>query len=102
MAPLAFLILLIVGLSLLARDEGFLTRLNWKIIFQSTAVVAILAIGETAVIIAGEIDLAVGRVLAFAGVLAAFGMVQHHFGMWPAVGVSLLAGAGCGLVSGVL
>ncbi|MCC6731383.1 MAG: ABC transporter permease [Chthonomonadales bacterium] len=101
-APLAFLLVLVVVLGLAARGEGFLSRANWRTIVQSTAVVAILAIGETVVIIAGHIDLSVGRVLALSGVTAAAGMVFHGTGTAGGLALACASGAACGLANGLL
>lgn len=101
-APLSFLLVMVIALSIVARDQGFMTRMNWNTIFQSTAVVAVLALGETAVIIAGHIDLSVGRILALCSVMAAWLMVGRGWGVAPAVAASCLTGAACGAVSGLL
>src|SRR5438067_6598426 len=79
LAPLSFLILLFVILSL--TSPNFASRLNMKQLAVQAAVVAILACGQTAVIISGNIDLSVGAVMAFAGVTAAIAMGQHHVGL---------------------
>ncbi|HWE44030.1 MAG TPA: ribose ABC transporter permease, partial [Gemmatimonadaceae bacterium] len=50
---------------------GFLTVANAVNIALSIAIVGILAVGMTAVILTGGIDLSVGSVLALAGVSAA-------------------------------
>ena len=101
-APLASLIILVGIMSAVAGPEGFRTRGNWNTIIQATAVVAILAVAETVVIIAGHIDLAVGRVLALSSVMSATMMVSHGAGTATAVAVSLLTGATCGSASGAL
>ena len=102
LAPLAFLTALIALLSVIASSEGFGTRSNWNTIVQATAVVAILAVAETAVIIAGHIDLSVGRMLALSSVAAATVMVRHDGGVGAGVIAALLTGLACGTVSGLL
>ncbi len=101
-APLSSLLILIAVMSVVAGPEGFRTRGNWNTIIQSTAVVAILAVAETVVIIAGHIDLSVGRVLALSSVLAASTMVDHGMGSWAGVAAALAGGTVCGLGSGLL
>ncbi len=101
-APLSSLVVLIAVMSVIAGPEGFRTSRNWHTIIQSTSVVAILAVAETIVIIAGHIDLAVGRVLALSGVLAATAMVDHGAGAGVGVAAALIGGACCGLGSGLL
>jgi ribose transport system permease protein len=101
LAPLSFLVMLSVILSV--TSPNFATRGNLKQIAVQAAVVAILACGQTAVIISGNIDLSVGAVMAFAGVTAALGMGEHHMGIWQGVaiacGTGLLIGTGTGLLS---
>lgn len=63
---------------------------------------AILACGMTVVIITGGIDLSVGSVVALVGVVFAALVMKKDLPGWQAVPLSLLAGAGAGLVSGVL
>ncbi|HLK55368.1 MAG TPA: ABC transporter permease [Chthonomonadaceae bacterium] len=100
LAPLTFLILLCIALSLLVPN--FNTRDNYKVIAIQAAVVAILACGQTAVIISGNIDLSVGAVMALAGVSSALMMSQHHYGVWGGVLVACLTGLAAGLINGLI
>lgn len=95
LAPLFFLLLLSL---LLARlSPTFATRDNLKQILVQAAVVAVLACGQTAVIISGNIDLSVGSVMAFAGVMAAQGMSRSgHLPFWA----SLILALPIALISG--
>ena len=99
-APLSFLILLCVVLSFVAPN--FATRDNLKQIAIQAAVVAILACGQTAVIISGNIDLSVGAVMAFAGVCAASAMAQHGVPIVGGVLIACLCGAGIGTLTGLV
>ncbi|NLI01378.1 MAG: ABC transporter permease [Chthonomonadales bacterium] len=102
LAPLASLLIIVIALSFVAGPEGFRTRANWNTIIQGTAVVAILAVAETAVIIAGHIDLSVGRMLALSSVVAATVMVHHNAGIVGGIVAALVTGLACGLISGLL
>lgn len=99
-APLSFLILLCVILTLFAPH--FASRDNLKQIAVQAAVVAILACGQTAVIVSGNIDLSVGAVMAFSGVAGALAMSQYHVGIAGGVAVSLLCGLLWGIVTGLI
>ncbi|MBM3471644.1 MAG: ABC transporter permease [Armatimonadetes bacterium] len=83
--------------------EGFFTKDNLIYMALQIAVVALLAIGETFVIVAGGIDLSVGSVLALSGVTTALLLTRE-----PPVPVALAIGAGlgvgalCGLINGTL
>jgi ribose transport system permease protein len=100
LAPLSFLLLLSTVLTFLAPN--FLTRENLKVIAVQAAVVAILACGQTAVIISGNIDLSVGAVMAFAGVTAAEAMSHHGVGIVGGVAIACACGLGAGTLSGLL
>ena len=90
LAPLSFLLALSILLSL--TTPNFASRDNIKQIAIQAAVVAILACGQTAVIISGNIDLSVGAVMAFSGVVAAQVMHLYHVNMWVGVLVACLSG----------
>jgi ribose transport system permease protein len=79
----------------------FLTFSNLLNVAQQTSINAIIAVGLTFVIISGGIDLSVGSIVAFSGVVMA-SLLQRDL-PWPvAVIGGLGAGFGCGLVNGVL
>jgi putative xylitol transport system permease protein len=89
-------------------DNAFLTAANLLLILHQIAVNGILAVGMTFVIISGGIDLSVGSVLAFAGMVAA-SFATSAAGVTPWSGdyvivvplaAALLAGAACGAVNG--
>jgi ribose transport system permease protein len=98
--PLIGLLVLIAFFSL--RAPHFFTVQNAIIIFDQVTVYGILAIGMTLVIITGGIDLSVGSVLAFSAMTTGwlFSIVGLPF--VPALLLGVLAGAACGLVSGLL
>jgi len=100
LAPLSFLILLFIILTF--TNPNFATRDNLKLIAVQAAVVAILACGQTAVIISGNIDLSVGSIMAFAGVAAAKAANVWHFGIWGCVAVALASGFLIGAVNGLI
>jgi ribose transport system permease protein len=75
----------------------FMTVSNLLNVAQQTAIVAIIAAGMTFVIITAGIDLSVGSVLAFSGVV----MATLLLGGLP-LGLALLSGVGTGLFCGLL
>ena len=95
LAPLSFLLILMTILALFVPH--FRDRENLRQIAVQAAVVAILACGQTAVIISGNIDLSVGAVMAFSGVVAALAMSQLHVGVWPATLIACGTGMGIGV-----
>jgi ribose transport system permease protein len=97
---LIVLALLIAVMAILS--PYFLSVSNFLNILLATSVIGVLAIGATYVICSAGLDLSLGSVLGFAGVVGA--LAVDELGLpWPAaVPACLLAGAFCGLVNGML
>jgi ribose transport system permease protein len=96
MLALAF----VLGAALSILSPHFLTSNNlWNVLDQSV-VVGIVAIGMTFVILIGGIDLSVGSVAGFTGVILGRGL--EHFPIPVAIVLAVLAGAAIGLFSGTL
>jgi erythritol transport system permease protein len=104
------LALLVVIFSLLSPE--FLTTNNLSILVKHVAINAILAIGMTFVILSGGIDLSVGSIAGFCGIVAglllgrglvlpAFGIVIY-FHTWLVIVLALVAGMTIGAVNGWL
>src|ERR1043165_9798481 len=90
-----------LGLVLWALTPHFLTVSNLLNVAEQAAIIAIVAVGMTFVIITGGIDLSVGSVLAFAGVVMA-STLQAGVPVPVALAVALGTGLLCGLVNGAL
>ena len=105
------LLLMVIGLSIF--QPAFRTMPNVVNILNQTAIFGIMAVGLTFVIISGGIDLSVGSILAFSGVIMG-SMSQVEGAMnpiWPNIGpfpfllcllAALAIGTSCGAVSGSL
>ncbi|WP_257959039.1 ABC transporter permease [Bacillus sp. V3-13] len=90
-----FILLLII---MSFTSPVFLTEVNLINILRQVTVVGVIAVGMTFAIISAGIDLSVGAVLAFAGIV----MVSlQSEGAFIAVAVALLAGIVCGLANGI-
>lgn len=97
---LAILLLLVLSFSL--ASENFFTSQNLLNILRQFSVPAILAVGQTLVIISAGIDLSVAATAALSGSL--MGVAFAHWG-WPepaALGLGLLAGFGVGAFNGLV
>ena len=92
--------LLGVALILFISTPYFFTSSNLLAIALAASVTALLAIGETFVIILGEIDLSVGAMLGVTSVITAMVLPDHGLVMGLLAG--LAAGAGAGLINGLL
>lgn len=92
--------LLAVGLILSFASPVFATSSNLLNVALATSVTALLAIGQTFVIILAEIDLSVGAALSFTAAVTALTLQSHSLIIGILVGI--LTGAVVGLVNGVL
>jgi ribose transport system permease protein len=79
----------------------FLTVSNLLNVAQQTSINAVIAVGLTFVIISGGIDLSVGSLVAFSGVVLA-SLLQQSVPLPLALAGGLFVGLLCGLVNGVL
>ncbi|MBN2411688.1 ribose ABC transporter permease [candidate division KSB1 bacterium] len=93
--------LLVLSAILWILTPYFLTVSNLLNIAQQTSINAIIAVGMTFVIITAGIDLSVGSILAFSGVVLAWA-IQVGIPLPLALLIGLLVGLVCGLVNGLL
>jgi ribose/xylose/arabinose/galactoside ABC-type transport system permease subunit len=96
-----FAVLVVLGTVITILTPYFLTVPNLLNVAQQTVINAIIALGMTFVIISAGIDLSVGSILAFSGVILARGL-QAGWNPLLAVVVSLAVGFACGMVNGLL
>lgn len=97
-SPLVLLALLCIVVAVISPE--FRAPRNLQSVALRTAVVGIIAAGQTLVIITGGIDLAVGSVAALSGIVACICMTTQ--GMSPSVGIVVgsMVGLVCGGISG--
>lgn len=93
------LIVLIVVLAIIAPN--FATQRNVLNILDQVTTLGIVALGGTAIIITGGIDLSVGSVLALSTMV--LGWLSHDGGwpMWAAMLAAVATGMVCGVVNGI-
>jgi ribose transport system permease protein len=98
--PLWGLIILCVVMTILS--PFFLTFNNLFNVGTQIAVIAILALGQTFVIVSGGIDLSVGSVLGLAGIVFGWATAVANLPLPVALALGIGAGALAGLVNGLL
>jgi ribose transport system permease protein len=96
----ALIVLVLLGAIASVLSNVFLTPSNLLNVLLEVSVTALLAIGQTYIIILAEIDLSVGAILGLAGAITA-GMLAHG-NLLEALIVGLLIGAAAGLINGLL
>lgn len=95
LGPLAVMIIAIVAFALL--NDRFITAANLSLVLQQVTVIAVLALGQTLIILTAGIDLSVGAIAVFSSILMA--NFATDAGMPGAL--ALLLGFACGTAMGL-
>ena len=95
---LLMLVVLLGVLSVFAPN--FFSVYNITSILKGASLNAIVAIGFTVIFILGRLDLSIGAVVMFSGMLS-IGL-QPQFGWFGSIAIAVLAGASIGFVNGLL
>ncbi|WP_258358624.1 ABC transporter permease [Moorella sulfitireducens] len=98
----AFFALLILVAYLSIANPNFFHLNNFINIARQSSINAILAIGETLVIILAGIDLSVGSAMALAGSVMAVALVEYHVGVPLGILLALFTGTLAGLINGYI
>jgi ribose transport system permease protein len=91
-----------VALLVAMTTDRFLTEGNLNNLSLQVSIVALVAIGSTAVIIVGGIDLSPGSAIALLTMVLAMMLKFWGLGFWPSILLVLAAGAAIGLVNGMI
>ena len=98
-----FVVLAGLFIILSVATTSFLTAQNLLNVLRQISINGILAIGVTFIIITGGIDLSLGAILAFAGVVAtSFAHPEPYFPVIVIVIIGIAVGAMCGAINGGL
>ncbi len=94
-----FLALLLMCIILWQATPAFLTVRNLLNVGRQISLLGIMAIGMTFVLIAAEVDLSVGSIYAFCGLVSGM-LIVAGWSLIPALAVGLIAGAIIGFING--
>jgi ribose transport system permease protein len=83
-------------------SKNFLTKFNIQSVVRDLAFVSIIAIGQSCLLLLGELDLSVGKMSSLSGVLS--GLMMVNAGIPPAIAfvVCLILGACFGFINGTI
>ncbi len=95
---LAVILALVIGFGI--AKPFFLDSNNLLNVLLQSAVVGILALGQTYVLLTGGIDLSLGSTVAVTAVCA--GLFSHSMPPFAAIVLALVVGGICGLINGLL
>jgi ribose transport system permease protein len=99
---LMVLVLLLVMIYFSASNANFATLPNMRTVLIAAAPFALIALGQTLVILTGGIDLSVGSIVALSAMTSAAIMVGHPERIWMAAAVGIVVGLVAGLISGLI
>src|SRR5581483_8517052 len=94
--------LIVVAVLLTIASPYFLTSNNLFNIGVQVSIVAIIAVGQTLVIITAGIDLSVGSVAGLGGILGTMAIAKAGLPIALGILIAVLAGALVGFVNGLL
>lgn len=95
------IVLVIICVSMWISSRYFLTRGNILTALATISILGIMAMAETLLVIAGEIDISIGSVMAATSVLVGL-MVAAGINVWAAVALGLLAAGIVGTLNGII
>ncbi|MCL6443075.1 MAG: ABC transporter permease [Alicyclobacillus sp.] len=94
-----FLSLVLIWVIFQSLDSAFLTNRNLSNLVLQMAQYGLLAIGETLILLLGEIDLSIAAVSAIGGAVLAL-LVSNHMNAWVAIAAAVLSGSIIGVFQG--
>lgn len=99
----AIVLLLVIAAATIATDSFLFSSGSWRDLLLTPSILILLAVGQAVVIITRNVDLSVGSTLALTAYLTGRVFIaQPSLPTIVVFGIALLAGAGLGLVNGLL
>jgi ribose transport system permease protein len=83
-------------------SPNFLTTYNLQSVIRDLAFLLIIAIGQSCLLLLGELDLSVGKIATLSGMLGGIMMLQLQFPPYLALFISLLFGILFGIINGLI
>src|SRR3954466_4088202 len=93
-------VILLMAAVFAVMNPNFLSETNLRNVARQTAILGIVACGQTMVILSGGFDLSVGMVIGLISVIGS--TVMSDYGLWPGLLAGLAAGAAVGALNGAM
>lgn len=102
-SPEFIMFLVVIGLLVAGwfQNPNVMSEANLKIMTRDIAILGIAAIGVGFAIITGGIDLSVGSMVGFGGVMVAYFMKEYGWSIWVSIVVTMALGSLVGLMHGL-
>jgi ribose transport system permease protein len=95
-------VLVVFTIYMTFRSDVFLSKANIEAILLGLSVEGTIAVGMVILLISGGLDLSVGSILAFAGVVTGLALTSLGLPTIVAIIIGLLSALGVGLINGLL
>jgi ribose transport system permease protein len=96
------LAIILMGVVITIANPNFLTPYNFQIVARQVSFIAIVAAGQTLVLLLGGIDLSVGAIAGLSAILGAMMMTSGGIDPFLSTGLAVLFGLCCGAINGTL
>jgi ribose transport system permease protein len=96
------LVLIVLIVIAAVVSPNFLTAYNLQSVIRDLSFVMIITIGQSCLLLLGELDLSVGKMATLSGMLGGIMMLQLHFPPYLALVASLLFGIVFGVINGII
>jgi ribose transport system permease protein len=93
--------IVLLGVYFTARNSVFISLDNVGNIAEQSTFIGVLAVGMTFVVVSGQFDLSVGSMFGLSGIIFAVAL-EAGWNVWLAAFAGVAAGAGLGLVNGLM
>lgn len=94
-------VLIVIALAFALVNSHFASLGNIEVIFLAAAPIGLITVGESFVMITAGIDLSVGSIIGFSGVVFAL-LLTMHVGFIEALLIGVVAGTAVGLLNGLI
>lgn len=84
------------------RNPAFLEPANAAAMLRGAAFIGVIAVGQTLLMVCGELDLSVGSVAGLCAIVCAWAMHDAHWSIAASIAAGLGAGAATGIVNGLV
>lgn len=101
---MAAMALVLVGMGIFASilSPHFLTKYNLQSLVRDLAFIGMIGIGQSLLLLVGELDLSVGKIASLSGILGGMLMVNGGIHPYLAVCIALMFGLVFGCINGLL
>ncbi len=96
------LAIILMAMVITIANPNFLTPYNFQIVARQVSFIAIVAAGQTLVLLLGGIDLSVGAIAGLSAILGAMMMTGGGIDPFLSTAIAVLFGLFCGSINGML